>query len=71
MRYSNIDSNARVTLTQPWLFNSRATSRILDLGEDIQQVPPYTLPGTRFLPSIRYSFSDTTKAFIAYRLARA
>jgi outer membrane protein insertion porin family len=68
MRYSNIDSYARVTLTQPWLFNSRVTSGILDLGEDVQQVPPYTLFGTRFLPSIRYSFSDTTKAFIGYRL---
>jgi outer membrane protein insertion porin family len=68
MRYSNIDSYARVTLTQPWLFNSRATSGILDFGEDIQQVPPYTLFGTRFRPSIRYSFSDTTKAFIGYRL---
>ena len=68
VRYSNIDSYARVTLTQPWLFNSRATSGILELGEDIQQVPPYTLLGTRFRPSIRYSFSDNTKAFIGYRL---
>ena len=31
-------------------------------------MPPYTLFGTRFLPSIRYSFSETTKAFIGYRL---
>jgi hypothetical protein len=31
-------------------------------------VPTYTLFGTRFLPSVRYSFSETTKAFIGYRL---
>ncbi len=68
LRYSNIDSYARVTLTQPYLFNRRATTGILNFGEDIQQVPPYTLFGTRFLPSIRYSFSEKTKAFIGYRL---
>ena len=68
VRYSNIDSYARVTLTQPWLFNSRATSGIIELSEDVQQVPPYTLLGTRFLPSIRYSFTDNTKGFIGYRL---
>jgi outer membrane protein insertion porin family len=68
LRYSNIDSYARITLTQPYLFNWRATTGVLNLGEDIQQVPPYTLLGTRFLPSIRYSFSDNTKAFIGYRL---
>jgi outer membrane protein assembly complex protein YaeT len=68
VRYSNIDSYARVTLTQPYLFNQRALTGILSFGEDIQQVPPYTLFGTRFLPSIRYSFSDNTKAFIGYRL---
>src|SRR5262249_5893552 len=38
------------------------------LGEDIQQVPPYTLLGTRLLPSIRYAFSEKTSAFIGYRL---
>lgn len=68
VRYSNIDSYARITLTQPWLFNLRATSGILNFGEDIQQVPPYTLFGTRFLPSIRYAFSEKTRAFIGYRL---
>jgi outer membrane protein insertion porin family len=68
LRYSNIDSAARLTLTQPFLFNYRPTTGILDLAEDIQQVPTYTLLGTRFVPSIRYSFSETTKAFIAYRL---
>src|SRR5215469_1424756 len=68
LRYSNIDSYARVTLTQPYLFGARATTGILSLGEDVQQVPPYTLLGTRFLPSIRYSFSEKTKAFIGYRL---
>jgi outer membrane protein assembly complex protein YaeT len=68
VRYSNIDSYARITLTQPYLFNSRATIGLLDFGEDIQQVPPYTLFGTRFLPSIRYAFSEKTKAFIGYRL---
>jgi len=68
VRYSNIDSAARVTLTQPLLFNSRATTGILSAGEDIQQVPPYTLFGTRFLPSIRYAFSETAKGFIGYRL---
>ncbi len=71
VRYSNIDSAARVTLTQPFLFNSRATTGILNVGEDIQQVPPYTLFGTRFLPSIRYAFSETTKGFIGYRLEYA
>ena len=68
MRYSNIDSFARVTLTQPYLFNRRSTTGILELGEDVQQVPPYTLLGTRFRPSIRYSLSDNTKVFIGYRL---
>jgi outer membrane protein insertion porin family len=68
VRYSNIDSYARVTLTQPYLFNLRAISGILSASEDIQQVPPYTLLGTRFTPSIRYSFSENTKAFIGYRL---
>lgn len=68
LRYSNIDSYARITLIQPYLFNLRAVSGILDFGEDIQQVPPYTLLGTRFRPSIRYSFSEKTKAFIGYRL---
>jgi outer membrane protein assembly complex protein YaeT len=68
LRYSNIDSAARLVLTQPYLFNHRATTGILGFGEDIQQVPPYTLFGTRFTPSIRYNFSDKTKAFIGYRL---
>jgi len=68
LRYSNIDSAARLTLTQPYLFNSRRFTGILSLGEDIQQVPPYTLFGTRFLPSITYFFTETTKAFIGYRL---
>jgi outer membrane protein insertion porin family len=68
VRYSNIDSYARVTLSQPYLFNSRAITGILSGGEDIQQVPPYTLFGTRFTPRIRYSFSENTKAFIGYRL---
>jgi outer membrane protein insertion porin family len=68
VRYSNIDSAARITLTQPYLFNTRAITGILSLGEDIQQVPTYTLFGSRFVPSIRYAFSDTTKAFIGYRL---
>ena len=68
LRYSNIDSAARLTLTQPYLFNTRAFTGILSLGEDIQQVPPYTLFGTRFLPSITYFFTETTKAFIGYRL---
>jgi outer membrane protein assembly complex protein YaeT len=68
LRYSNIDSYARLTLTQPYLFNRRSINGILSLGEDIQQVPPYTLFGTRFQPSIQYSFSEKTKAFIGYRL---
>ncbi len=68
LRYSNIDSAARLTLTQPYLFKTRAITGILDLEEAIQQVPTYTLFSTRFLPSIRYSFSETTKAFIGYRL---
>jgi outer membrane protein assembly factor BamA len=33
VRYSNIDSYARVTLTQPYLFNSRAITGILSVGE--------------------------------------
>ena len=68
LRYSNIDSAARLTLTQPYLFKTRAITGILDLEEAIQQVPTYTLFSTRFLPSIRYSFSETTRAFIGYRL---
>ncbi|GEM_PF-1050697 len=68
LRYSNIDSAARLSLTQPYLFNARAMTGILGFGEDIQQVPPYTLFGTRFTPSIRYNISEKTKAFIGYRL---
>jgi outer membrane protein assembly complex protein YaeT len=68
LRYSNIDSAARVVLTQPYLFNQRAFTGIFGFGEDIQQVPPYTLFGTRFTPSIRYNFSEKTKAFVGYRL---
>jgi outer membrane protein insertion porin family len=68
LRYSNIDSAARLALVQPYLFGARPLSGILELAEDIQQVPTYTLFGTRFVPSLRYSFSETTKAFIAYRL---
>jgi len=68
LRYSNIDSYARLTLTQPYLFNQRQITGILSGGEDVQQVPPYTLLGTRFTPSIRYTFSETAKGFVGYRL---
>jgi outer membrane protein assembly complex protein YaeT len=68
VRYSNIDSYARLSLTQPYLFNRRRFSGVLAFGEDILQVPPFTLFGTRFTPSIRYDFSGNTKGFIGYRL---
>ena len=51
-----------MTLTQPYLFNSRATTGILSFGEDVQQVPPYTLFGTRFLPRSAISFPKSSKA---------
>lgn len=69
--YSNINSAADVTLRQPYLLDLRAFTGILELREDIEQVPPFTLFAARFLPHVEYAFSSELTGNLGYQLEYA
>jgi outer membrane protein assembly complex protein YaeT len=70
-QYSNIDSTVAATLKQPYLFDKRALTGVIDLREDIQQVPTYTLFATRLLPHLDYAISPTLTTYIGFRMEYA
>ena len=66
-QYSNIDSMLVANLTQPYMFGIRALSGVVDVREDIQQVPPYTLFATRILPHLNYEFTSSLSGYLGFR----
>ena len=66
-QYSNIDSMLVANFTQPYMFGIRALSGVVDVREDIQQVPPYTLFATRILPHLNYEFSSSLSGYLGFR----
>jgi outer membrane protein assembly complex protein YaeT len=69
--YSNIDSTLAATLKQPYLFDDPALTGVVDVREDIQQVPTYTLFATRLLPHLDYALTPNLTAYIGYRIEYA
>ena len=69
--YSNIDSTAAVTLKQPFFLDIRGLTGFLDLREDVQQVPTYTLFASRFAPRLEYAFSPTLTGHLGYQIEYA
>lgn len=69
--YSSIDSALGASLMQPFLFGLPNATGYLDLREDIQQVPTFTLFATRFLPRFQYAFTPELVAYIGFRLEYA
>lgn len=67
-QYSNIDSTLAVNLRQPYLFRSQKTTGLVSIREDIQQVPPYTLFGTRLIPRVEYKFDRPVTVSVGYQL---
>ena len=67
-QYSNIDSTVAANLRQPFLFGSPRTTGLLSLREDIQQVPTYTLFGTRLIPRLEYKFARPITVSVGYQL---
>lgn len=68
LRYSNIDSVAALILKQPYFLGSPNLTGFLSLREDIQQVPPYTLFGTRLIPRVEYRIADHFTLYGSYHL---
>ena len=69
--YSNINSTAAVTLRQPFFLDIRGLTGFLDLREDVQQVPTYTLFASRFAPRLEYAFSPTLTGHLGYQIEYA
>lgn len=69
--YSNINSTAAVTLKQPFFLDIRGLTGSLDLREDVQQVPTYTLFASRFVPRLDYAFSPTLTGYLSYQIEYA
>jgi outer membrane protein insertion porin family len=67
-QYSNINSTLAANLRQPFLFKSPRTTGLLSLREDIQQVPTYTLFGTRLVPRLEYKFERAITVSVGYQL---
>jgi outer membrane protein assembly complex protein YaeT len=67
-RYSNIDSTVVATIKQPYLFDSPKFKGVLNFREDVQQVPPYTLFGTRLVPRIEYHVMPELMLYAGYQL---
>jgi outer membrane protein assembly factor BamA/transposase len=67
-QYSNIDSTLAANLRQPFLFKSPRTTGLLSDREDIQQVPTYTLFGTRLIPRLEYKFELPITVSVGYQL---
>jgi outer membrane protein insertion porin family len=67
-QYSNINSTLAVNFRQPYLFRSPQTSGLVSIREDIQQVPPYTLFGTRLIPRVEYKFERPVTVSVGYQL---
>jgi outer membrane protein assembly factor BamA len=67
-QYSNIDSTFAANLRQPFLFKSPRTTGLLRVREDIQQIPTYTLFGTRLIPRLEYKFERPITVSVGYQL---
>src|SRR5262249_53802434 len=67
-QYSNINSTLAVSLRQPYMFASRNTNGLASIREDVQQVPTYTLFGTRLVPQVEYKFERPVTVTIGYQL---
>lgn len=71
MAYSNINSTIAATLRQPYLFNLPNLTNVLNLRQDVQQVPTYTLFAPRLLPRLEYALSPELTAYFGYRIEYA
>jgi outer membrane protein insertion porin family len=69
--YSNINSTADITLRQPFFLDIRGLTGSLDLREDVQQVPTYTLFASRFVPRLEYAFSPALTGYLSYQIEYA
>ncbi|MBV8136183.1 MAG: BamA/TamA family outer membrane protein [Deltaproteobacteria bacterium] len=67
-QYSNIDSTVAANFRQPSLFNSPRATGLVSVREDIQQVPTYTLFGTRLIPRLEYKFERPITISVGYQL---
>ena len=67
-QYSNIDSTLAANLRQPFLFRSPQATGLLSFREDIQQVPTYTLFGTRLVPRLEYKFARPITVSVGYQV---
>jgi outer membrane protein insertion porin family len=66
-QYSNINSMLVASLVQPYLFGLRSFRAVIDVREDIQQVPTYTLFASRILPHLDYSFTPQFTGYLGFR----
>lgn len=66
--YSNISSTVTASIRQPYLFASPRMTGILNFGENIEQVPPFTLFSTYIEPKIQYQLAKHLLLYAGYRL---
>lgn len=66
-QYSNINSMLVASLRQPYLLGLREFTGTLDVREDIQQVPTYTLFASRIMPHLDYSFTPQLTVYLGFR----
>ena len=69
--YSSINSTIAASLRQPYLFGLPNLAGVLDLRQDVQQVPTYTLFASRLLPHLEYAFSPELTAYFGCRIEYA
>lgn len=69
--YSSINSTIAASLRQPYLFGLPDLTGVLELRQDVQQVPTYTLFASRLMPRLEYAFSTELTAFLGYRIEYA
>ena len=69
--YSSINSTIAASLRQPYFLGLPDLTGVLELRQDVQQVPTYTLFASRFLPHIEYAFSPHLSASFGYRIEYA
>jgi outer membrane protein assembly complex protein YaeT len=69
--YSSINSTIAASLRQPYFLGLPDLTGVLELRQDVEQVPTFTLFASRFLPHIEYAFSPHLTASFGYRIEYA
>ncbi|HTY53828.1 MAG TPA: outer membrane protein assembly factor BamA [Candidatus Binataceae bacterium] len=71
VQYSSINSTIAASLRQPYFLGIPDLTGVLELRQDVQQVPTYTLLASRFLPHVEYALSPHLTLTFGYRIEYA